>query len=136
MLWHRIALSFDSNLNPFYNIIFSVDGVLSRCTCIKSNDSSLSSIMVDLIADKVLFNFENYPSGSAVFTGNVVRIFNNIWQFGKFSARHTLWSEFMIAHKWPSPMLRTVSANDSYMGIRGFTKRDARLEDDPRRPRH
>ena len=80
-----IALSFDLNLNPFYivklilldfnandSIIFSTDGVLSRCACIKSNDSSLSSVMVDLIANKVLFNLENNLSGSAVITGNVV----------------------------------------------------------------
>ena len=37
--------------------------------------------MVDLIADKVLFNLENNLSGSAVITGNVVRIFGNIWAF-------------------------------------------------------
>ena len=49
---------------------------------IKSNDSSLSSVIVDLIADKVLFNLENNLSGSAVITGNVVRIFSNIWTFG------------------------------------------------------
>ena len=93
MLRRRIALSFHLNLNPFYSvkvnlldfndandsIIFSIDGVLSRCTCIKSNDSSLSSVMVDLIADKVLFNLENNLSFSAVITGNVVRIFSNIW---------------------------------------------------------
>ena len=85
MLRHCIALLFDSNLNPFYrvesnldfkdgndSIIFSLDGVLSWCTCIKSNDSSLSSVMVDLIADKVLFNLENNLSASAVFTGNIV----------------------------------------------------------------
>ena len=86
MLRRRIALSFDLKLNLFcraksnlldFNdandlIIFSTDGVLSRCTSIKSNDSSLSSVMVDLIADKVLFNLENNISGSAVITGNVV----------------------------------------------------------------
>ena len=97
MLRRRIVLSFDLNLNPFYSvtgnlldfndtndsIIFSIDGVLSRCTCIKRNDSSLSSVMVDLIADNVLFNLENNLSGSAVITGNVVRIFSNIWIFGK-----------------------------------------------------
>ena len=90
MLRCRIALSFDMNLNPFYSvkvnlnfndandsIIFSIDGVLSRCTCIKSNDSSLSSVMVDMIADRVLFNLENNLSGSAVITGNVVRAFSN-----------------------------------------------------------
>ena len=92
-----MALSFHLNLNPFYSvkvnlldfndandsIISSIDGVLSRCSCIKSNGSSLSSVMVDLIADKVLFNLENNLSGSAVITGNVLRIFNNIWTFGK-----------------------------------------------------
>ena len=86
MLRRRIVLLLDLNLNPFYSvkvdlldfndandsIIFSTDGVLSRCTCIKSNDSSLSSVIVDLIADKVLFNLENNLSGSAVITGNVV----------------------------------------------------------------
>ena len=70
MIRHRIVLSFDVNLNHFYSvkvnlldfndandsIIFSIDGDLSRCTCIKSGDSSLSSVMVDLIADRVLFN--------------------------------------------------------------------------------
>ena len=80
-----MALSFDLNLNSFYSvkvnllnfndandpIIFSVGGALSRCTCIKSNDSSLSSVMVDMIADKVLFNLENNLSGSEVITGNV-----------------------------------------------------------------
>ena len=95
MLRRRIALSFDLNLNPFYSvkgnlldfndvndsIIFSTDGVLSWCTCIKSNDSILSSGVVDLIADKVLFNLENNLSRSAVITGNVVRIFSNIWTF-------------------------------------------------------
>ena len=64
MLRRRIALSFDLNLIPFYSvkvnlldfndsndsIIFSIDSVLSRCTCINSNDSSLFSVMVDLIA--------------------------------------------------------------------------------------
>ena len=88
MLRCRIALLFALNLNPFCSvkcnlldfndandsIIFSIDSVLSRCTCIKSNDSSLSSVMVDLIADKVLFNLENNLSGSAVATGKVVRI--------------------------------------------------------------
>ena len=79
MLRHRIALSFDLNLNPLYSvkvnlldffndandsIIFSIDGVLSQCTCIKSNNSSLPSVMVDLITDKVLFNLENNLSGS------------------------------------------------------------------------
>ena len=97
MLRRRIALSFDLNLNPFCSvkvnlldfndandsIIFSIDGVLSRCTCIKSNASSLSSVMVDLIADWVLFNLENNLSGSAVITGNVVGNFSNIWTFGK-----------------------------------------------------
>ena len=97
MLRRRIALSFYLNLNPFYSvkvnlldfneandsIIFSIDGVLSRCTCTKSNDSSLSSVMVDLIADKVLFNLENNLSGSAVITGNVARIISNIWTTGK-----------------------------------------------------
>ena len=96
-LRRRIALSFDLNLNPFYSVkvnlldfndandsnIFPIDGVLSRCTCIRSNDSSLSSLMVDLIAEKVLFNLENNLSGSAVITGNVVRIFSNIWTLGK-----------------------------------------------------
>ena len=86
MLRRRIVLLLDLNLNPFYSvkvdlldfndandsIIFSTDGVLSRCTCIKSNGSSLSSVMVDLIADRVLFNLENNLSGSAVITGNVV----------------------------------------------------------------
>ena len=85
MLRRRIALSFDLNLNPFYSvkvnhldfndandsIIFSTNGVLSRCTCIKSNDSILSFVMVDLIADKVLFNLENNLSSSAVITENL-----------------------------------------------------------------
>ena len=44
----------------------------------KVNDSSLSSAMVDMIADRVFFNLENNLSGSAVITGNVVRIFSNI----------------------------------------------------------
>ena len=88
----RIALLFELKLNPFYSvkvnlldfkdandsIIFLVDGVLSRCTCIKSNDSSLSSVMVDLIADNLLFDLKNCLSASAVVTGNVVRIFSNI----------------------------------------------------------
>ena len=60
------------------SIILSIDGVLSGFTCIKSNASILSSVMVDLIADKVLFNLENNLSGSAVITGNVVIIFSNI----------------------------------------------------------
>ena len=95
MLRRRIELSFDLNLNPFYSvkgnlldfndandsIIFSTDGVLSWCTCIKSNDSILPSGMVDLIADNVLFNLENNLSRSAVITGNVVKIFSNIWTF-------------------------------------------------------
>ena len=92
MLRRRIALLFALNLNPFYrvegnlldfkdandSIIFSIDGVLSRCNYIKSNDSSLSSVMVDVIANKVLFNLENNLSGSTVVTGNVARIFSNI----------------------------------------------------------
>ena len=100
MLRRRIALSFDSNLNRFYSvkvnlldfndandsIIFSIDGVLARCTCIKNNDSSLFSVMVDLIADKVLFNLENSLSGFAVITGNVARIFSKYGHLGKFSA--------------------------------------------------
>ena len=106
-----MAFSFDLNLNPFYSvkvnllddandsIIFSIDGALSRCTCIKS----LSSVMVDPISDKVLLNLENNLSGSEVITGNVIRIFSNIWTFGKIfcqprpfranAACHALWSE-------------------------------------------
>ena len=34
--------------------------------------------MVDMIADRVFFNLENNLSGSAVITGNVVRVFSNI----------------------------------------------------------
>ena len=95
MLRRRMALSFDLNLNSFYSvkvnlldfndasdsIILSIDGALSRCTSIKSNDSSLSSVMVDMIADKVLFNLENNLSGSEGITGNVVRIVSNLWTF-------------------------------------------------------
>ena len=88
-----MALSFDLNLNSFYSvkvnlldfidatnsIIFSTDGVLSRCTCIKSSVSSLSSVMFYLIADEVLFKLENNNfSTSEVVTGNVVRIVSNI----------------------------------------------------------
>ena len=97
MFRRRIALSFDLNVNPFCSvkvnlldfneandsIIFPIDGVLSRFTHINGNDSSLSSVMVDLIAEKVLFNLENNLSGSAVITGNVVRILSNIWTLGK-----------------------------------------------------
>ena len=97
MLRRRIALLFDLNLNPFYivkgnliefkdandSIIFSVYAVLPRCTCIKSNNSSLSSIIVDLIADMALFNLENNLSGFVGVIGNLVRIFSNIWTFGK-----------------------------------------------------
>ena len=63
MLRRRIALSFDLKVNLLdFNdandsIILSIDGVLSGCTCIKSNDSSFPSVMVDMIADKVLFIF-------------------------------------------------------------------------------
>ena len=100
-----MAVSFDLNVNPFYSvevnlldfndandsITFSIDGVLSQCTCIKSNDSSLSSVMVDLIADKVLFNLENNLSSPAVIIGNVVRIYSNIWTCGKiFCQPHPL----------------------------------------------
>ena len=104
MLRRRIALSFDLNLNPFYSVkvnlldfndannslIFSIDSVLSRCTCIKSNDPSLFSIIVDLTADKVLFNLENNLSGSAVITSNVMDIRENFLPATPFGAKMAL----------------------------------------------
>ena len=118
MLRRRIALSFDLNLDPFYSVkvnlldfnhandsvIFSIDGVLSRCACIKSNDSSLSSVIVDLIADKVLFNLENNLSGSAVITSNVVRIVSNIWIYAKFSVSHALLERILPATPFGAKM--------------------------------
>ena len=76
--------------------------------------------MVDLIADKVLFNLENNLSGSAVITGNVVRVSAIYGHSGKFSANHALWSEFCrprpLERKWPSPMLQPRSATASHVG--------------------
>ena len=119
MLRRHIALSFDLNLYPFYSVkvnlldfkdgndsmIFSIDCVLSRCIPIKGNDSSLSSIIVDLIANKVVFDLKNNISGSTVITGNVVRIFSNIWTFGKIFCQPR-----PLERKWPSPMLHAISA--------------------------
>jgi len=46
-----------------------------------TSDSKRSSSIVDLIADRVLFIFENTPSASAVVIGNVPRSCSRIGMF-------------------------------------------------------